>query len=227
MTFSRPGYTVNPVFSTDEAGSEEYVSDFSVQTRPQLRNGMAPDADTYFAEDEQGRFVFQEDDFSEEPDDGIRFDEDAYIEALLESEPDLQDSLQWAQSALPQEMIAEFNDAINNGDIDEINKQLEWLLTLYREENAEAFEDAEVEPITDEDFQEAYAGLTEQEPQGTELAFQYLQAAEQSDDPVYRDVAMATAEFHRGQMTAEEAINAVLERHSIEDAARIYLMMTQ
>ena len=65
------------------------------------------------------------------------------------------------------------------------------------------------------------------EPQGTEIAYQYLQVAEQSEDPVYRDVAMATAEFHRGQMTAEEAINSVLECHTMEDAARIYRMMTQ
>jgi hypothetical protein len=37
---------------------------------------------------------------------------------------------------------------------------------------------------------------------------------------------MATAEFHRVQMTADEAINSMLERHTIEDAARSYRMMT-
>ena len=224
MTYQRQAMTVNPVWTDD--GEEQRITDFEVQTGPRLRNGMSPEADSYFVEDEQGRFQFQEDDFSEEKDNGIHFNEDEYVQALLESDSRIPLALEWGKSALPAELIADFNDIINTGDIAEINENLDWLLTQYSEANPVEEVD-EVEPVTDDQFQEAYSGLIEQEPQGTELAFQYLQAAEQSEDPVYRDVAMATAEFHRGQMTAEEAINVVLERHSIDDAARIYRIMTQ
>lgn len=214
--------TVSPVVSDD--GSQERIVDFEVSTGPRLRNGMAPDADTYYQEDEQGRFVFQDDGFQEEHDDGIRFDEEDYIATLLESDPNIQASIEWASTALPPEMIEKFNNAINTGDIDSINKELEWLINLYLTENAEAFEDGdeEIEEISDAEFADAVEGLMEMEPAGTETAFAFLEAAQQTEDPAFKDAYRLTAQYHRGEIGSEDAIQSMIERHGLNAAAAVF-----
>ena len=66
--------------------------------------------------------------------------------------------------------------------------------------------------------------MLEAEPEGMESAYNWLQAAEeyQSSNPVYSAVCSATASFHDGSMSAEEAISSVLENYPMDEVIQIY-----
>ena len=216
---NRPPMQVNPVFSSDDGsyqGSE-------VQTQRTLHNGMVEGWDENYSEDEYGRLVYsmQEEDLTQ--DTNGSFDEEEYISALMDSLPvDYNTVIEWASQNLPNEILEEYNKKIDTSDLEGLNEAIEQMLEHYYEANGEPVEQEPEVEVSDEEFNDAYQDLTSSEPEGTEVAYQWLEAAEQTDDPAYRDVYMLTAEYHRGNISPEEALEAIVNKYGLNKAAEMY-----
>lgn len=237
-------YTVSPVITEDEHG-REVVTDFSVSSGRETavgRDGMVRDWENDYYEDEQGVMHHRFSETELQEDDNC-FDEDQYIGALLESNPQIAVAQAWAEQNLPQEWLDEYNQQIESGSLDELHEALEWLLQQYAEhgdsevteatEESESEEDNDLEGLTfndlseeeQEEVQSVVSDLYEQEPLGTEVAEQWqhaAQEAETSGDTAFALVAAATAATHSGQMTSAEAVDYCLANVPINDLLRVY-----
>ena len=161
-----------------------------------------------------------------------------YYDALASTYPELGDALQWAGQYLPRETITEYHQALENEDFLKVNETLEYIINNYRAagdvplveevENEEAPED-----WTEEDQDELDSTVTqlyEAEPQGEEYADSWqavVEQAQEAGDDTYAAIAAATAAFHSGEVSAEEAVNYVLSNFDIRDVERVYRQMTQ
>lgn len=174
------------------------------------------------------------------------FDYDAYTDyydTLAKSIPNLPVVLDWASNYLPQNYIQEYNDALEANDLETVNQTLEHIVALYGEQGSSKFqeeqdyrneeEDDSEEDWTEEDQEElndTISQLYEAEPQGEEYAESWQSVVEQAQevgDDTYAAVAAATAAFHNGEVSAEEAVNYVLSNFDIRDVERVYRHMTQ
>ena len=166
--------------------------------------------------------------------DDYNYTQEAYEDAVLEAYPQLPGALQWATDNLPDDFIVTYNEALEEGDLDTFYSHLEYLLSEYEdassvvveEEAVEEEEEDVQEDLTDEEqqvLQEAVEDLQAQEPQA-ELAneWQSLVDQYQETDPTFAAVAAATAAFHNGEASAEDAINYVLQNFPLADVARVY-----
>lgn len=215
-------YTVSPVYSDDDGsyqGSE-------VTTGPQLHNGMVPDWQSDFVEDEQGRFVFQG--AEEDPtNDTFHFDEGSYIAAALDALPvDHSTMVNWAAENLSPELIQYYDNLIDGDDLDSLNEALEFLTKQYLEANPELEQVEEEQDISDEEFTEAFETLNQSEPLGTETAYAFLEAAEQSEPGAYQDALILSAAYHRGEIDAQDAFEALINKYGVTAAAKVYRDLT-
>lgn len=220
--------TVSPVYS--EGPNGEQVVDMEVSQGPGVigRDGMVKGWEADYGEDSQGKTVydprFTNDELGNSP--IVGFDEVAYEEALVSSNPVIPDALAWAADNMNAEFTADYNKAVDAGDLENIHPMLDHIINQYLAANPDADPDnvsEEVEEmVSDEEFSTAIDSLNEQEEGGTEVAYEWLQAAEQSTDPVYSDVCQMTARFHRGDISSQEAISAVIEKHGLKEATRVY-----
>ncbi len=171
-------------------------------------------------------YLIEEQDFQSDLDYQPSVDEE-YQQAIRELYPDIQDALEYALHNKTQEWIISFNKKIDGGNFDEYVPLIEELMEEYRltvpapvseEELTDAPE------VTEEEIDAVIEPMLEAEPDGMETAYGWLQAAEehQSSNPVYSAICSATASFHDGSMTAEEAIAYVLENHPIDEVIQIY-----
>ena len=234
-------YTVSPVITTNDRG-EEVISDLSVSSgnRGVGHDGQVHNWQNDYIEDSEGRIhhVFENVELDE--DQGNVYREEQYIEALIEANPEITAAQQWAVENLPDEWVEEYDKMIETGDLDELNKAVEWLLEQYasrpqssQPDPQEVQEEDETEDLTDEEHEilnTVVEDLQQQEAMGQEVAadWQYaVQQAEEAGDDAYAHVAAATAAFHDGDVTAEEAIAFCLENVPLKDLARVYRHMME
>ena len=150
-------------------------------------------------------------------------------------------AIQWAADNLPYELSEDFNDKVNSGDLQKVNSAVEWLLGHYEQHAGEAllnenptgdepgdeFEE-QLQNLSDEEVEtlnSAVDHLEAQEPEGEMMAAQwqdYVEDALNSGDNTFATVAAATAAFHSGEVSAEEAINHCLETCDLKDLSRVY-----
>ena len=229
--------SVSPVYGEDESGQQVLV-DLDVSTGAHAgavdRSGHVRDWQFDYQEDSEGRLhhIFQDVELESEQD-PLSFNEDAYIDALLESNPLIREAQAWANENLPGPVLDQYNDAIDNGDLKQLNEAIEWLVSEYQsaaptEEVQEVEEESEVDDLSEEEqeiLDKTVDLLSQQEPEGEYVADQWQDAvhqAEESGDETYAMVAAATAAFHAGDVTAEEAINYCLQNTDLKDLARVY-----
>ena len=234
-------YTVSPVITTNERG-EEVISDLSVSTghADQIqRDGQVRNVDFDYYEDDKGqiRHRFSEVELESERQDPSAFDESAYIQAIYEANPELTTAQEWAEHNLPEELLDYYNNAVDSSDLGDLHKAVDWLLEQYanrNENNTQSVEtqedetDSEVEDLSDEEkmiLAETVEQLEQQEPQGEYYAEQWqetVDAAEAAGDSTYATVAAATAAFHAGEVSADEAINYCLNNCDLKELSRVY-----
>ena len=229
------GYTVNPVYTESETG-EQVISDLQVSTRGDSvgRDGHVRDWQMDYIEDSEGRIHHVFENVELESDKGIHFDEDAYVEALLESHSEFRQAQAWANENMPSALLEQFNNAIDNGDLGELNEAVEWLVNEYRSaaeaqpEMEETIEDPEMDELSEEETEilnKTVDLLEKQEPAGEEIAQDWQEAVEQAQevgDDTFAMVAAATAAFHSGEVSAEDAVNYCLNNANLKDLARVY-----
>ena len=95
-------------------------------------------------------------------------------------------------------------------------------------ESLEVSKEIEEPEVQQEEFDDAISQLLEEEPQGNEMAFDWMNAAVefQNTNPVFSAVAAQTAAFHRNEISQSEAISNLLERYTIAQLAPIYKHLT-
>ena len=215
------GYTVSPSYS-EETGE---LTGFDVDGG--YGGYRSSDRDIVEFDDGSRHHVFEDASIQEEGE----FSTDDYFQTLLQSEPRIPDALAWAAENLPAQLITDYNQAVDFGDLDTINSTLEYILEQYGED-VYVEEDTEL-PEEDYDLSEQDQAvvdaiteqLAQQEPLGEEIADEWQSVADSTEDPTYAGVAAATAAFHAGSLSAEEAISWVFENYNIRDIARVYQLI--
>ncbi|MDA7437525.1 hypothetical protein N8463_02770 [Synechococcus sp. AH-601-P06] len=183
-----------------------------------------------FIEDEvsgERHYQITEEDFQQDEDYVSDIDDD-YITAIHDLYPNLSLAQEFAANNWTEEDLQTFNNLMDVGELGEIMEAIEKLMEDF-DASGFAPEEAEEEPeVEQEEFDDAVSQLLEEEPQGDETAYEWLNAAVEFQDasPVFSAVAAQTAAFHRGEISQSEAISNLLERYSIAELAPIYKHLT-
>lgn len=238
------GFTIEPVYLENDQG-QQVLSDMSVRAtadRGVGRDGQVRDWQFDYQEDSEGRIhhLFQDAELQSERQDGNSFDEASYIDALIEANPDITEAQQWAVDNLPEAWVEEYDKMIETGDLDELNKAVEWLLDQYanREDASESEPQEDMEEMEEDDelseeeteiLNNVVESLQRQEarPEYEDDWQEVVEQAEEAGDEAYALVAAATAAFHAGDVDADDAIAYCLENVPLKDLARVYKQMTE
>ena len=231
-------YTVSPVIQEGEGGSHIVGASVSSNHAITGRDGQVRGWETDYVENEVGQTVHRFKEVELENDSPMSFNEEEYNNSLLEAHPQLSTAIQWAATNLPAELSDDFNDKVNSGDLEQVNNAVEWLLAHYQEHGGEALlnkepteqqtweeEVDELSPEEAEAVENAMDFLDGQEPEGEMMAAQwqdYVEDANASGDVTFATVAAATAAFHAGEVSADEAISYCLSSCSLKDLSRVY-----
>lgn len=232
-------YTVSPVISTDSQG-REVISDLSVTTNGSSigHDGQVKDWQNDYYTDNQGQVHHRYSDVAPDVEDqGISFNEDEYIETLLNSNPMFSEAQQWANENLSSDQLDEYNRLIDTSDLDDLHKAMDWLVEQYttRVDTSKTYEPEQVEEEVEADEEE----LTDSDRMAINAAVhslnksealdymvddweEHIAYAEQSGDETYATVAAATASFHAGEVTAQEAIDYCMANCNMKELARVY-----
>ena len=228
---NRPGYTVDPVYEDSSTGQQ--IVDVQVRQTGHSsavgRDGVYRNWENDYTADSQGRFIYDPkdglDELAESP--VVGFNEEEYVSALFESNPVIEPALEWAGDNLPQEFQDAYNAAVDGGNLNKIHELLDIMIEQYMQFNPQEAAETPTDEVSETDEVEmakVVETLQNSEAEGTETAYQWLESAEQwkDTDPCVSDICQATAGFHRGEFTAEEAISMVLDNYPMAKAVKAY-----
>ena len=219
--------TVTPV-----ADSNGNIVDFSVLDG---NEGAWKQANDNFVEFQDGSIHHQFENVELNEDLSEQYSVDDYWSDIISLDPDIPDAIQWASTNLAEEFITDFNAALDADNRHDVNQYLEMILSDYREASESGYEksdeyeseDSDDEPVeyTEDDIQDAVDSLSQQEPLGEEYADDWQQAVhayQDAGDEVAAAIAASVSAFHAGEVTAEDAINYVLQNYDMDAVARAY-----
>ena len=155
-----------------------------------------------------------------EPQDKI---DDDLVNAFTEVNPDTFKAIAYANQFMSDEAIAEWNSKVDNSDWFQLAPVLEQWLEEYRAAGSPDIEENrfEDEPeITQQQVDQEYNQLLESEPEGLDTAGELLSQAQEyfeQGDQLSAQILMASSQFHSGSMTAEEAIESVMNSGFSQD----------
>lgn len=213
---------------TPVANADGKVVDFEV-SNPQ--EGYNPNA---YREFQDGSIHHEFENVEINEDEPGDYNEDYYT-ALASTYPDLQEAIQWSSSHLPREAIEEYNNALDANNFERVNEVLEYIINSYRaqagepelqeQQTEEKTEDVELNEEEMQQFADIYDDFTQRDPGGEEQADYWqgvVEQAQESGDETYAAVAAATAAFHAGEVSAEEALSWLTQTYDIRDLQRVY-----
>lgn len=215
-----------PQYSEGPDGSEQIIN-FNVNRG---HSAGVVNEEFYIDEYEQGHFVEPDiqdpTDYPEEESD-ISYD---YSEACVEAMPDLPQAISWAANNLPSEFLEYYNESIDSEDPDLMWPAMEQLLEMFYDTTGA--EPTEIEEQDEElsEPQKVIDSLMEAEPAGYEESEDWQDACDayqQSGQEVHAAIAAASAAFHAGETSADEAINYILQNYDNEDVILAYQSMYQ
>ena len=218
-------YTVNPVYSEEDGSYLDTEILHNHHSAAVDNSGVVRGYEELFVEDEYGQQIYQAPD--EEFDDVSDFSEDEYIEDLLSTLPvDHNTMVYWAAENLSPEWIQLYDSLIDSEDLDSLHQALEMLTKEYLEANPQPENVEEEEEISDDEFTEAFETLNQSEPLGTETAYAFLEAAEQTEPGAYQDALILSAQYHRGEINAQDAFETLINKYGVSAAAKVYRDLT-
>ena len=228
---------------TPQADAEGNVTGFEMETHHEGYH-RGSEADFRQFQDGSVHHVFENVELQDEQAPGLT-NQDEYYEALASIHPELAEASAWvAGGGLPQEWAVEFNSAVEQGDYTRVNEMMETMIGLYRESAGEqpqpqaqeeqAEEETEhmtyndLDDDTRQQVDEVTSELEYNTPQGEEVAAAWEQAVlagQEAGDETYAAIAAATAAFHAGEVSAQDAIEFVLSNYDIRDVSRVYQLL--
>lgn len=224
-------FTFVPDVSINEAGQETFTGEGTLQ--PQRSGGTYETP--YEINDQTGQreYNITEQDYQQDGD-HIPLDVEAeYVETILQLYPDYSNATQYAIDNWSPQRLERFNKAIDVFDMSDAMPLIEEMMSEYRSAVEDGLpevapEEEEVELPSDEEIYSAYdEGLTT-EAGGTEVAMDWLNLAVETEgnDPVMSDIARLSADFHKGQITAEDAWVSAINNHSMAELQRVFKYLT-
>ena len=124
--------------------------------------------------------------------------------------------LDYVVNTYPEEFYADYDKAVDAGDWGKVHEFLDRMNAEYMEANPQP------EEFNREAVEQELDQLAGTEPEGTELAFELLQQAEQTSDPLASEILQMSAAFHRGEVDAQTAIQSMLDKHDINQLIQTY-----
>ena len=160
------GVTISPVMVETFEGDQ--IADFSIEAHPGGSDSHRPgyEGQEYFV-DNQGQVHHQYENIDFDALDENQEQEPnlpaEYVQNIVEmfgGPNEYATATAWARQNLSQDFIHEFNDALDSGDVDQMQPAFEELLSLYHgEDNEEAFEDVQpFDPELQHDIFQAFGG---------------------------------------------------------------------
>jgi len=189
------------------------------------RSGGSVEIETYEDENGNTRYRIDEEDYQQDGDYQPSNDEQ-YIEAIFELYPNYEEAMEFYSQVWSEEQVDAWNQMVDRLEPDELIPAIEEVMAEYDALNPQPQEQAT--DITEDDVNQAYAEALDAEPQGDELAYNYMEvavAAQEEGDACLSGVAALTAAFHRGEITAAEAYEQALSKYDINDLARVYQLL--
>ena len=233
-------WTCTPDITTDDA-TGDVVTGFSVNSDRQgvLDNkGQVVGMDGDYYEDEYGQTHHHFEDVEITDDyDADEYNDSEYIAALHESVPGLAEAVEWCAEGFTADEAEWYNEMIDSDDPDDLHEAIDYLLTKWMEaaldEEMEADANEEGEDIDESEWSteqsEQLVAVSESlmatEPGGYEQAEywqEFCDSAAAAGDEVLAGVAAATACFHDGEITAEEAIEYVIQNFPPNEVERAW-----
>lgn len=166
---------------------------------------------------------------------GDLYNDDEYVGALFEANPDLAAATEWAGRNMSPEWCDLYDSKVNSDDLGEVNEWIDKLLDEYRNRttdgpttNKDETPELTLETLNDEQrafASEAVDSLSQMPVLGDETAAAWDEQVEYANsigDSTYAGMSAAAAAFHAGDVSADEAINFVLENYPLTDVYRIY-----
>jgi hypothetical protein len=231
---------------TPEANSEGNVVGFGAVEH---QEGFGRFSQEDYIQTDQGvKHVFQDVELADEGSE--EFSEDGYWQAVADLYPDTYQALEWAADNVSKELIADYNNALDNDDRREVNRLLDRIVGDYREalqtfpeEPTEGFEEDEVVDELEEysgTLEEEYDALDEadkevvdaaiddliaSEPLGDEVSAQWQDAVyayQEAGDEVGAAVCAAVAAVHDGSVSQQDAISYIISNFPMKDVVRAY-----
>jgi hypothetical protein len=184
-----------------------------------------------FIEDEvsgERHYQITEEDLQQDEDYLSDIDDD-YITAIHDLYPNLSLAQEFAANNWTEQDLEAFNNLMDVGDLGEIMEAIEKLMEDFDASGFAPEEEVPEPQILQEEIDAALEPMLETEAQGMATAYEWLSVAEQTieSNPTFSAVCAATASFHDGSMTAEQAISSVLENYQMKDVVKAYKQLNQ
>ena len=168
--------------------------------------GIGHDPNSPFAMDSSPQELNVPSEMTEENDHYTQGD-NLMIDSIMEAYP-VENILNYIVENYPEDYYADYDNAIDNGDWDYVQQFLERM-------QAEAQEAGYIqETVTDEMVNNELNSLQETQPNGMETAYSLMQQADSASSDIERDYFYFSAQFHAGELSAADGINAMLNKYS-------------
>lgn len=122
-------FTINPIYSEDDGS----LQDFEVTTGNNFSRSIQHEIEQQFVEGPNGQMNYQQ---VEDPEQKMHmggFDSQDYFATVAEATPGLTEMVEWAKTdeAIPPDLIEQWDNAINTGDLESFYDTLEILMGLW------------------------------------------------------------------------------------------------
>lgn len=211
------GMECHPIASGDDAFAPngEIQLEVSHTSGNSNRSGGYEGAENDYAYDEetdQYHFVGVSDEQMAVDPHSSGFNEEAYLNAMVEADPVISEAIAWGTQNLPAEVIAQYNEVIENtDDLEELHKAVNWIVDTY---NA-SMPEPEAEQISQPEEQEA-----EESHDAEDTADQleaHSQDAAMRGDEVLADILEQMSLVQRGMISQEECDSRLTVKHGMEE----------
>ena len=213
------GMECHPIASGDDAFAPngEIQLEVSHTSGNSNRSGGYEGAENDYAYDEstdQYHFVGVSDEQMSVDPHSSGFNEEAYLNAMVEADPVISEAIQWGTKNLPAELIDQYNEVIENtDDLEELHKAVNWIVDTY---NASAQQVSELNPEPEaqqfsqpeeEEADEAYADRLEG----------FSQDASMNGDAVLADILEQMSLVERGEISREDSNDLLITKYGMEE----------
>ena len=175
----------------------------------------------------------------------MNFQMSSYQQALVEAMPDLPAAIQWVENSpdFTVEELEEYNQALDNNDLDAINRFYERLLPLYRQAVAEQSQQSESYEYDDTDADDSeltewYEDLSDDLIADT--VDEIMETTEFSDEQIHmmgtlsddfeegtpeNQILLAGQLIAQGELSPSDAMEQIIEMYGEAEAARAYFYL--
>lgn len=214
--------TITP--NVSETG--EYLG-ADVHFHRELHHGMVDPYGQDFVETNHGHQHIMQDVEIQEEQSGA-FDMDSYADSLNAAYPDLASAIEWAaEGNMAPDFILAFNAAVENQDLNSVNRHIEYLLGQYdpsdipQQEETSDVEDP-AEEIDQEQINSTLDSLYEASYDSAQVeTMESLYTSYSEDSPEAMILGLGVA-IGRGEITARDAVGYAMSNHNIISLSRAY-----